>query len=155
MTSEMNRPHRHREKFESPPRRSRLCLPIADAVRDVLPPPAPVPRCESFICRRRIPVPTAPTCAILRFRYDGPRGYRVVGTSMTETGLSVWRSLAQLAAHRYGGLINENDKAAREASLYLSLMSDLAISPASTSGFSLLSYVPSISPADRARARCG
>ena len=30
-------------------------------------------------------------------------------------------------------------------------MSDLAISPASTSGFSLLSYVPSISPADRAR----
>ena len=49
------------------------------------------------------------------------RGHRVVGTSMTETGLSVRRSLAQLAAHRNGGPTNQNDEAAREASLFLSL----------------------------------
>ena len=49
------------------------------------------------------------------------RGYRVVGTYITETGLSVRQSLAQLAAHRNGGPNNRNDKAAREASLFLSL----------------------------------
>ena len=48
------------------------------------------------------------------------RGYRVVGTSMTETGPSVRRFLAQLAAHCEGSPTNKNDEAAR-GGLFVSL----------------------------------